>query len=117
MNNLKLKSKNAFRRAYRVRAKVTGTNERPRMAVNISNMHVTAQIINDETGKTLVYSTTVGQKLDGSMTTKATWVGVDIAKKAKTAKLSKIVLDRSSKKYHGRIKALAEAARAGGLEF
>lgn len=117
MNNLKLKNLNAFRRANRVRATVRGSAERPRLAVSISNLHITAQIINDENGKTLAYSTTVGQKVPGNMSDKAEWVGNAIAKKAKTAKVNKVVFDRSSKRYHGRIKALAEAARKGGLEF
>jgi large subunit ribosomal protein L18 len=117
MNSLKLKSQNAERRAHRVRARLSGTTERPRMAVNISNLHITAQIINDETGKTLAYATTVGQKVDGNMSAKAAWVGGAIAKKAKTAKITKVVLDRASRKYHGRVKALADAAREGGLEF
>ena len=117
MNNLKHKSENAARRANRVRARVTGTAERPRLSVNISNMHISAQIINDETSKTLAYATTVGQKVEGNMTAKAVFVGKAIAKKAKTAKVSKVVFDRSSKKYHGRIKALADAARESGLEF
>jgi large subunit ribosomal protein L6 len=115
--NLAHKTKNAIRRAYRVRSRISGTAERPRMAVKISNLHITAQIIDDQTSKTLAYATTVGQKLDGTMTDKAKWVGESIAKKAKTAKVTKIVFDRSDKKYHGRIKALADAARAAGLEF
>lgn len=117
MNNLAHKIQNAARRAHRVRSRITGTAERPRMAVNISNLHITAQLIDDQAGKTLAYATTVGQKVDGNMTAKAKWVGASIAKKAKTAKVTKVVLDRSNKKYHGRIKALAEAAREGGLEF
>jgi large subunit ribosomal protein L18 len=117
MNNLAHKVKNAGRRAHRVRAKITGTNERPRMSVKISNLHITAQIIDDQTSKTLAYATTVGQKIDGNMTEKAKWVGSSIAKKAKAAKVTKVVLDRSSKKYHGRIKALADAAREGGMDF
>lgn len=117
MNNLAHKTKNALRRAHRVRSRITGTSERPRLAVKISNMHITAQIIDDTTGKTLAYATTVGQKLDGNMTDKAKWVGTSIAKKAKTAKITKAVFDRSDRKYHGRVKALAEAARQGGLEF
>lgn len=117
MNNLAHKIKNATRRAHRVRSRIAGTLDRPRMAVKISNLHITAQIIDDESSKTLAYATTVGQKIDGNMTDKATWVGESIAKKAKTAKVSKVVLDRSNKKYHGRVKALADAARKGGLDF
>ncbi|HEU5004685.1 MAG TPA: 50S ribosomal protein L18 [Candidatus Saccharimonadales bacterium] len=117
MNNLKHKQMMSERRANRVRAKVSGTSERPRLAVSISNLHVTAQIIDDTTSKTLAYATTVGQKLTGTMTEKAAVIGEQIAKKAAKAKVSKVVLDRSSRKYHGRVKALADAARKSGLEF
>jgi large subunit ribosomal protein L18 len=88
------------------------------MSVFISNAHITVQIINDETSKTLVYVTTVGDKTSkGNMTEKAALVGTAVAKKAKAAKITNVVLDRNGKLYHGRIKALADAARAGGLEF
>jgi large subunit ribosomal protein L18 len=117
MERLISKKATASRRANRVRKTITGTADRPRLAVNVSNLHVTAQVINDETGKTLAYATTVGQKMAGTMTEKAAVVGGSIAKKAKTAKVKKVVFDRSSRKYHGRIKALADAAREGGLEF
>ena len=110
-NNLQL-------RKNRVRARVSGTTERPRLSVYISNLHVHAQIIDDTTGKTLASSTTAATKdAKGNLTEKATWVGDDIAKKAKKAKVTKVVFDRNGRKYHGRLKALAEAARAGGLEF
>lgn len=117
MNNLKQKKLNAERRANRVRATVSGTSERPRLAVKISNLHVTAQVIDDTDGKTLAYATTVGQKVTGNMSEKAAWVGAEIAKKSKKAKVSAVVFDRSSRKYHGRVKALADAAREQGLEF
>lgn len=117
MNRLISKKLHAARRANRVRAVVSGTSERPRLAVHISNLHVSAQIIDDEKGKTLVAVTTVGQKVSGTMTEKAVWAGESLAKKAKTVKIKKVVFDRHDKKYHGRIKALADAARAGGLEF
>lgn len=117
MDNLKHKLLNAKRRARRVRSTVTGSGQRPRLAVHISNMHVTAQIIDDQQHKTLAYATTIGSKAEGTMIEKATWVGEAIAKKAKTVKVSKVVLDRASHKYHGRVKALAEAARQAGLEF
>jgi len=117
MNNLKHKREMAQRRTNRVRATVFGTSERPRLAVFVSNLHVTAQIIDDTTHKTLAYATTVGQKATGTMTEKAALVGSEIGKKGKKAKVTKVVFDRSSRKYHGRIKALAEAARKEGLEF
>jgi large subunit ribosomal protein L18 len=118
MDKLKHKLHNRAQRAHRVRAAVSGTAERPRLSVRISNLHVSAQIINDDTHTTLVAVSTVGQKtVTGTMTDKAAWVGTEIAKKAKTAKVSKVVFDRGGKLYHGRVKALAEAAREKGLEF
>jgi large subunit ribosomal protein L18 len=100
-----------------VRAIIKGTANRPRLSVHISNLHISAQIIDDETGKTMVYSSTVGKDSKGTKTERAASIGQDIAVKAKKAKISKVALDRGSRKYHGRIKALAEAARANGLEF
>ncbi len=118
MNSLKKKLDNLKLRKKRIRSTVSGTTERPRLSVSISNSNVSAQIIDDTTHKTLVAATTVGQKSTGeTMTAKAEWVGNEIAKKAKAKKIKKIVLDRNGRKYHGRVKALAEAARAGGLEF
>ncbi len=104
-------------RAKRTRAKIHGTAERPRLSVHFSNIHVTAQIIDDDKGATLVYATTVGAKVTGTKTDKAAKIGTEIAKKAKAAKNSKVVFDRGSKLYAGRMKALAEAARKEGLEF
>jgi large subunit ribosomal protein L18 len=78
---------------------------------------VTAQIIDDTKHATIAYISTVGQKAAGTMTERATWVGTEIAKKAKAAKVKQVVFDRNGRLYHGRIKALADAARAGGLEF
>lgn len=117
MNRLQKKQANRILRKSRVRATVIGTTERPRLAVRISNLHVSAQIIDDSKHHTLVYVTTVGQKKTGSMTEKAAWVGAEVAKKAKTAKVSKVAFDRGEKQYHGRVKAVADAAREGGLEF
>lgn len=118
MNSLKKKLHNLQLRKKRVRSTVSGTTERPRLSARISNMHVHAQIIDDTTHKTLVSVTTVGQKAAaGTLTEKAAWVGTEIAKKAKAKKVTTVAFDRGGRKYHGRIKALAEAARAGGLEF
>lgn len=117
MNKLTRKIQSANRRAYRVRSRVAGTEERPRLAVHVSNRHIMAQIINDDKGKTLVYVSTVGKKVSGPMTAQAAGLGTEIAQKALKAKIKKVVFDRSSKKYHGRIKALADAAREAGLEF
>lgn len=117
MNRIAQKNMNAQRRAYRVASRIHGTALRPRLAVHISNLHINAQLIDDEKAVTLVAASSVGKKLSGNMTDKAAAVGKDIAVKAKKAKLTQVVFDRSSRKYHGRIKALAEAARAEGLEF
>ena len=104
-------------RKNRVRSKVHGTSERPRLSVKITNMHVSAQLIDDDKASTLVVATSVGKKLDGTMTEKAAIIGAEIAKNAKKAKISAVVFDRNGRLYHGRVKALADAARAGGLEF
>lgn len=105
-------------RKHRIRATVSGTADRPRLSVFISNTHVSAQIINDVDGKTLVSASTVAAKdATGSLTDKAAKVGATIAEKAKKAKITKVVFDRGGRKYHGRVKALADAAREKGLEF
>lgn len=118
MNSLKKKSLNQTLRKNRIRARVIGSSQRPRLSVSISNMHVSAQIIDDSAHKTLLSVTTIGQKnSEDTKTAKAEWVGAEIAKKAKAKKIKAIVFDRNGRRYHGRIKALADAARAGGLEF
>ena len=117
MNHLAKKLLNHSLRKGRIRSRISGTAERPRLTVTISHLHVSAQIIDDVAGKTLAASTTVGTKQTGTMTERAAWVGADIAKKATAKKVKKVVLDRNGRLYHGRIKALADAAREGGLEF
>lgn len=118
MNRLKSTAKNLARRKNRIRKTVVGTSQRPRLSVYISNQHVEAQIIDDSKHVTIVHSTTVGQKTaTGTMTEKAAWVGKEIAKKAKAKKVSHVVFDRNGRLFHGRIKALADAAREGGLQF
>lgn len=109
---------NRSQRKARIRSVITGSAERPRMSVFISNIHITAQLIDDTNHKTVAYVTTVGQKtVKGTMTDKAVWVGEEIAKQAKTAKIKTVVFDRGGKLYHGRVAALADAARKAGLEF
>ncbi len=108
---------NKIYRAKRTRAKIHGTKEQPRLSVFISNRHIVAQIIDDDKGTTLAYATTVGSKMSGTMKEKAALVGTELAKKAKTAKIKKVVFDRGSKLYAGRMSALADAARKEGLEF
>lgn len=104
-------------RANRTRAKIHGTVDRPRLSVHFSNLHIVAQIIDDDKKTTLAYATTVGAKMTGTKTEKAAKIGEEIAKKAKTAKIKQVVFDRGSKLYAGRMKALADAARKEGLEF
>lgn len=117
MNRNIRKVQNLKLRKNRVRSTVSGTAERPRLSVSVSNMHVSAQIINDDKGITLASATSVGKKLTGKPTEIATLIGTEIAKTAKKAKISKVVFDRNGRLYHGRVKALADAARAEGLEF
>ena len=108
---------NKVMRAKRTRAKIHGTAKRPRLSVFVSNRHIVAQLIDDDKGATIVYATTVGSNLTGTMKEKAVAIGVEIAKKAKTAKVKQVVFDRGSKLYAGRLNALADAARKEGLEF
>jgi len=118
MNKLAHKLHNRAQRKQRVRAQISGTAQRPRLSVSISNLHVTAQLIDDTAQQTLAYASTVGQKtVTGTRIEKAAWVGSEIAKLAKTKKIKTVVFDRGSKLYHGRIAALATAARNAGLEF
>lgn len=117
MNRLLTKALNKNLRKNRVRARVSGTATRPRLTVTISNTHISAQLIDDATGHTLAASTTVGAKATGTMTERAAGVGEDIAKKAKKAKIEHVVFDRNGRRYAGRLKSLADAARKEGLEF
>jgi large subunit ribosomal protein L18 len=118
MNKTTAKIKHRDLRAKKVRAVLANNTERPRLSVFISNKNITAQIIDDNTAKTLAYVTTIGQKSAGkTMTEKAQWVGESIAKAGKSKKVVKVVFDRGPRLYHGRIKALAEKARQSGLEF
>ncbi|HEX9594749.1 MAG TPA: 50S ribosomal protein L18 [Candidatus Saccharimonadales bacterium] len=105
-------------RKTRVRNRIRGTADKPRLTLSISSRHVSAQLIDDTSSHTLAASSTVGQKnLDANLTARAKWVGADIAKKAKKASIVRIVFDRGDKKYHGRAAALAEAVRAEGIKF
>jgi len=99
-------------RHIRVRSKVSGTEERPRMAVYRSNQGLYVQIINDVTGKTLV-----GIRSDKKNVEAAKELGMEIAEQAKKLNIGSIVFDRGGYMYHGAVKALADAARAGGLTF
>ncbi len=115
MSNLEKKLLNKTLRKNRVRAKVHGTAERPRLTVTISNIHVSAQVIDDETGRTLASSTTVGGKATGTISERAAGIGSDIAKKATKAGIKAVVFDRNGRRYAGRLKALADSVREEGI--
>lgn len=107
------------KRKRRVRGKVSGTNKRPRISVFRSNNAIYAQLINDEKQETLasVSSLKLKKKKDESKIELAARVGEELAKSAKKKKIKDAVFDRSGYKYHGRVKALADGARKGGLNF
>ena len=108
------------RRHRRVRRKIAGTPERPRLAVFRSNRHIVAQVIDDRAGRTLVAASSLEASLKSSPTgnaTAAAAVGRLVAERAKAAGIDKVVFDRGGARYHGRVAALAEAAREAGLEL
>jgi large subunit ribosomal protein L18 len=115
----KQKREGRVRRHRRVRKKVRGTAERPRLAVNRSNRHISAQVIDDRSGRTLAAaSTTEADLRNGSGTAAgAGAVGEKLAERAKAAGVTAVVFDRGGFIYHGRVAALADGARKGGLEF
>jgi len=106
------------RRHRRIRGKVSGTAERPRLVIFRSNKGISAQLIDDDSGKTLAGASWVGLKsFSGNKTDQATEVGKNLAAAAKDAGVETCVFDRGGYLYHGRVKALAEGAREGGLKF
>jgi large subunit ribosomal protein L18 len=109
-----------IRRHSRVRKQITGTAERPRLAVFRSARHISAQVIDDGTGRTVAAASTVEPSLravPGGNVAAATTVGRLVAERASAAGVRQVVFDRGGNKYHGRVAALADAAREGGLEF
>lgn len=109
------------KRVRRIRKKISGTSERPRLRVFKSNKHIYAQIIDDVAGRTLVSMSTVDKEYTAAeekgKTAAAKQVGVVLASRAKAAGISKVTFDRGGSIYHGRVKSLSEGAREGGLEF
>ncbi|MBU6244540.1 MAG: 50S ribosomal protein L18 [Actinomycetales bacterium] len=108
------------RRHIRVRKKVSGTPERPRLVVTRSARHMVAQVVDDTVGRTLVSASTMEsdvRQATADKTAKARTVGKVIADRAKQAGIQAVVFDRGGNKYHGRVAALAEGAREGGLDF
>ncbi len=119
---IKKVSRNEMRleRHNRIRKNLSGTTERPRLNVFRSNANITAQIIDDTKGVTLVSASSLEKELNiknGGNVEAAKIIGAEIAKRAKKAKIDKVVFDRGGYLYHGRVKALAESARENGLEF
>jgi large subunit ribosomal protein L18 len=107
-----------IRRHERLRKKVAGTPERPRLSVFRSNAHIYAQVIDDVVGHTLAAASSVeGEGVNGTKTEQAAAIGKLVAQRAIDAGITKVVFDRGGFRYHGRIKALADAAREAGLNF
>ncbi len=105
-----------YRRHLRVRKKVVGTTERPRLVVFRSSKHIYAQIVDDTTGRTILTVSDAGET-DGTKSDRSATVGRRVAEKAKEAGIARVVFDRGGYQYHGRVKAVADGAREGGLEF
>lgn len=122
MESIKKKRVGHARRRRRIRQKVSGSGHRPRLSVFRSLKHIYAQLINDELGETLVAVSSLSPELKGTLSNggnvdAAQRVGALIAEKAKQQEIEVVVFDRGGHLYHGRVKALAEAAREGGLKF
>jgi large subunit ribosomal protein L18 len=114
------RTKSRLRRQVRGRKKVAGTAERPRLVVTRTSRHITVQVVDDLAGKTLASASTMEadlRSLDGDKTAKARKVGELVAERAKVSGVESVVFDRAGNKYHGRVAALADGARDGGLTF
>ena len=112
--------KSRLRRQVRGRKKLAGSAERPRLVVTRSSKHITVQVVDDNVGQTLAYASTMEADLrsfDGDKTAKARKVGELVAERAKANGIDSVVFDRAGNKYHGRVAALADGAREGGLAF
>ncbi len=122
MADIKSKRAGLERRHLRMRRKTFGTPERPRLSVYRSLKHIYAQVVDDLSGRTLVTAGTLGEPLEGTLKNggncaAAAKVGELIAQRAKEAGITAVCFDRGGRRFHGRVKALAEAARKGGLKF
>src|SRR5262245_26953253 len=122
INQGKNKSIRRLRRKHSVRARIQRRSDRPRLSVFRSLKHISAQIIDDRTGRTLCAATSTAKTLSGDLQGKkkserAAVVGAELARRAKEMGIEEVVLDRGFSRFHGRVKALADAARAAGLKF
>jgi len=110
-----------LKRKSRIRRSLSGTTDRPRLTVYKSLKHIYAQVVDDSTGRTLAFASSLSKELkgkdEGDKKSDAKRVGQLVAEKAKAAKVTRVVFDRNGFPYHGRIAAVAEAAREAGLEF
>ncbi len=114
------RTRSRLRRQVRGRKKIHGTSERPRLVVTRSSKHITVQVVDDLVGKTLASASTMEADLrgfDGDKTAQATRVGELVASRAREAGIEGVVFDRAGNQYHGRVAALADGAREGGLKF
>jgi large subunit ribosomal protein L18 len=117
-----LKNKRRERRANHVRTGIRRHSDLPRLSVHRTSKHISAQVIDDRTGRTLCATTSTAKTLQGDLSGKtksqrAAVIGAEIARRAKDAGIEQVVFDRGYSKYHGRVKALADAAREAGLKF
>lgn len=122
MDKLKAKQAALARRHRRVRGKVSGTAERPRLCVNRTNAHIYAQVIDDVSGRTVASASSLDNELKGSLKSgsnsdAAKAVGEAVGRRALEAGVTEVVFDRGGRLYHGRVKALADGARSAGLKF
>ena len=116
IRNPRTSSQRRQRRHLRVRKKVSGTGDRPRLVVYRSHKHIYAQLVDDTTGRTLMTVSDAAAG-EGKKTARSMEVGKQLAARAKDAGVTQVVFDRAGYKYHGRVKAVADGAREGGLEF
>ena len=117
MDAARAKREGRLRRHHRVRRRVAGTAERPRLAVFRSNRQIYAQLIDDQAGRTLAAAGSLQPAGSGDKKAAARRVGAELAGKAKAAGITSVIFDRGGYQYQGRVRALAEAAREGGLDF
>jgi len=122
MNKIQLKNRRSKRRSMSTRRRLRLYSTRPRLSVNRSLKHISAQVIDDVSGRTLAAASTTSRKFSGDLAGKskseqAAFIGAEIARLAKDAGVETVVFDRGSSKYHGRLKALADAAREAGLKI
>ncbi len=115
--NASRKETKRLKNKARVRKKVNGSMGRPRLTVFRSGRHIYAQLIDDNSGRTLAAASTLQGKKTSKNLEGAKWVGMELAKKAKEKSIERVVFDRSGYVYHGRVQAVAEGAREGGLKF